>query len=96
MAYVVAATWRARAGEEKKIEEVIRVMTRLSREEPGTLMFEAHRSAEDPAVFFLYEQFRDAAAFEAHTATPHFENYVRGQAIPRLESRERAVYETLD
>jgi quinol monooxygenase YgiN len=96
MAYVVAATWRAKAGEERAIESVIRVMTELSRAEPATLMFQAHRSAEDPAVFFLYEQFTDAAGFEAHTSTPHFEKYVRGQALPKLESRERVVYETLD
>jgi hypothetical protein len=28
-------------------------------------------------------------------ATPHFEQYVRGEAIPNLESRERAFYETI-
>jgi hypothetical protein len=29
-------------------------------------------------------------------ATPHFERYVKGEAIPNLESRERAFYETID
>ena len=96
MAYVVAATWRAKAGHEQEIEELIRVMKGLSREEPGTLMFEAHRSPTDPGLFFLYEQFTDAAAFEAHTATPHFEKYVKGQALRKLERRERVIYETLD
>jgi hypothetical protein len=28
--------------------------------------------------------------------TPHFEQYVKGEAIPNLESRERAFYETID
>jgi hypothetical protein len=28
--------------------------------------------------------------------TPHFEKYIRGEAIPRLERRERAFYVTLD
>lgn len=96
MAYVVAATWRAKAGHEDEIEEVIRVMTELSRQEPGTIMFQAHRSADDPGLFFLYEQFTDAAAFEAHTATPHFEKYVRGEALPKLQTRERKIFETLD
>jgi quinol monooxygenase YgiN len=96
MAYVVAATWRAKPGQEKAIEEVIRVMTELSRQEPATLLFVAQRSVNDPAVFFLYEQYTDAAGFEAHKQTPHFEKYVKGQALPNLESRESAFYETLD
>jgi hypothetical protein len=29
-------------------------------------------------------------------ATEHFERHIRGDAIPRLESRERAFYVTLD
>lgn len=96
MPFVVAATWRAKEGHEQEIEEVIRVMTGLSRQEPGTIIFQAHRSPDDPRLFFLYEQFTDAAAFEAHTATPHFEKYVRGRAIPMLETRERVFLETLD
>lgn len=96
MAYVVAATWRAKPGKEKEIEEVIRTMVPLSRAEPGNLAFNAHRSVDDPTLFFLYEQFVDAAAFQAHTETPHFEKYVRGQALPNLESRERTFFETLD
>jgi hypothetical protein len=29
-------------------------------------------------------------------ATEHFEKYIKGEAIPRLESRERTFYVTLD
>ena len=29
-------------------------------------------------------------------ATPHFEEHIKGEAIPRLESRERAFYLTID
>jgi quinol monooxygenase YgiN len=38
----------------------------------------------------------DAAALEAHGASDHFQRYGPGDAIPRLESRERTIYETLD
>jgi quinol monooxygenase YgiN len=95
MAYVVAAIWTAKEGQEDTIAEVIRVMTPLSREEPGCLFYQAQRSVESPRVFFLYEQYADQAGYEAHMATPHFEQYVRGTAIPNLESRERAFYETI-
>lgn len=96
MAYVVAALWRAREGEEEKIRELIDIMTPLSRDEPACRFYQAHRSADDPRLFFLYEQYDDEQGYEAHMATEHFEEYVRGEAIPRLESRERSFYVTID
>jgi quinol monooxygenase YgiN len=96
MAYVVAAIWKAKEGQADTVLRVIEKMTPLSRKEPGCLFYQAHRSPDDPNVFFLYEQYRDAAGYEAHMASPHFEQYVRGEAIPNLESRERAFYETID
>ena len=96
MAYIVAATYRAKEGEEEKVREVLETMAPLSRAEPACRFYQAHRSPEDPRVFFLYEQYDDEAGYQAHMATEHFETYVRGEVIPRLESRERAFYVTLD
>src|SRR5437764_15279463 len=96
MAYVVAAMWTAKEGQEETILEVIKKMTPLSRQEPGCLYYQAQRSLDNPRIFFLYEQYVDAAGYETHMATPHFEQYVKGEAIPNLESRERALYETLN
>jgi quinol monooxygenase YgiN len=96
MAYVVTAMWTAKEGQEERILEVIQKMTPLSRQEPGCLYYQAQRSLTDPHVFFLYEQYVDAAGYDAHMATPHFERYVKGEAIPNLENRERAFYETID
>jgi len=96
MAYVVAALWKAKEGQEETIRRVIEKMTPLSRQEPGCLFYQAQHSTDDPRLFFLYEQYRDAAGYEAHMVTPHFEQYVKGEAIPNLESRERAFYETID
>lgn len=95
MAYVVTAFWHAREGQEDTVARVIEIMTPLSRAEPGCLYYQAHRSPDDPRLFFLYEQYVDAAGYEAHMATPHFERHVRGEAIPNLESRERAFYHTM-
>lgn len=96
MAFVVAALWRAKKGQEETIARVIEKMTPLSQQEPGCLFYQAHRSKDDPQLFFLYEQYVNEAGYEAHTVTPHFERYVRGEAIPNLESRERAFYETME
>lgn len=96
MAYVVAATYRCKEGEEERIRELLELMGPPSRQEPGCLFYQAHRSPDDPRVFFLYEQYEDEAGYEAHQATEHFERYIKGEAIPRLESRERAFYRTMD
>ncbi|MDQ1084768.1 MULTISPECIES: putative quinol monooxygenase [Microbacterium] len=39
--------------------------------ESGNLRFDAHRVSEDRDRFFVYEQYVDEAAFQAHLATPH-------------------------
>ncbi len=64
MAFVIAATWKAKPGEEERICEVIRLMTPLSRKEPGNLFYQAQVSSRDPAEFFLYEQYTDAQAMK--------------------------------
>jgi len=53
--------------------------TAATRAEPGNISFEWSRSTEDPAVYFLVEAFRDAAAGEAHVTSSHFKT-----AIARL------------
>ena len=57
---------------------------------------DAHRSPDDPRLFFIYEQYDDEAAFQAHAQTDHVERHVRGDAVARLELRERAIFTTLD
>ena len=42
------------------------------RDEPGCLRFDICAVAADENRFLLYELYSDAAAFEAHKATPHF------------------------
>ena len=47
------------------------------RDEPGCLRFDLSEVAADPNRFFLYELYTDAAAFEAHKASPHFAQWRR-------------------
>jgi quinol monooxygenase YgiN len=96
MAFVVAATYRCKEGEENTLHEILQTMGPPSRQEAGCLYYQAHRSPDDPRVFFLYEQYVDESGYEAHQATPHFERYIKGEAIPRLETRERIFFVTID
>lgn len=40
--------------------------------EPGCLVFDVSQDRLDPDVIYLYEIYRDDAAYEAHTQTAHF------------------------
>jgi quinol monooxygenase YgiN len=96
MAFVVAALWKAKEGEERRVEETIRTMTPLSRGEAGTLVYQAQVSATDPRTFLIYEQYVDESAFEEHKATPHFQEHVSGYILDYLEERQLTTYETID
>jgi len=58
-------------------------------------MYVAHRSTSDPRKFFLYEQYDDQAALDAHRAAPHFERYVKNGLFTIIESRTPELYEPL-
>ena len=96
MAFVVAATWLAKEGEEKRVEETIVKMTPLSRAEEGNLFYQAQVNPEDPRTFFLYEQYVDEAAYEAHKATPYFQENVFDYIIEYLAERSVKTYTTID
>lgn len=94
MAFVVVATWTARAGEEDAVAEALRHLVAPSRSEPGNIIYQPHRDPDNRQTFFLYEQYVDLAAYDAHASSAHFERYALKDAIPRLESRERSFFET--
>jgi quinol monooxygenase YgiN len=97
MAYVVCATWTAKEGEADAVEAAIAELAAIARrEEPGLLFYQPHRDPENPNVFFFYEQYADEAAYKAHVDSDHFKRLGFGEAIPRLESRERSFYVTWD
>jgi len=59
-------------------------------------MFQVHRHKTDPRRFFIYEQFKDDAALEAHRATPHFLKYGKKE-LPRVAERvDGQLYDALD
>jgi quinol monooxygenase YgiN len=96
MSFAVAARWVARPGEEDEVLRCLQELAPPSRAEPGCRFYQANRDPEDTRVFFLYEIYDDRAAADAHWASPHFEQHAAGDAIPRLETRERWFYETVD
>jgi quinol monooxygenase YgiN len=70
---VVLVEFRVRAGLEDRFHDAIVNNARQSLAlEPGCRRFDVCRDPTDPAMFFLYELYDDAAAFAAHLQAPHF------------------------
>ena len=72
---VLAVTWVANPCKEAEVAEVFRRLEEASRKEPGCLMYVVHQHRTDARRFFIYEQYRDNAALEAHRQSSHFRQY---------------------
>jgi quinol monooxygenase YgiN len=83
----VVARYRAKPGEGDSVAAVLSWHVPATRAEPGCIQFDACRSTDDPDEFVLYEKYVDEAAFESHRASPHFQKYVLGEIVPRLDER---------
>ncbi len=92
---VLAVTWMAKAGHEEEVAAIFSKLTEESRKEAGCVMYVVHRHKTDRRRFFIYEQYKDDAALEAHRAAPHFLQYARKE-LPKLGDRiEGQLYEPL-
>lgn len=69
--------------------------------EPGCRQFDVCRDPDDPALFFLYELYDDAAAVTAHLQAPHFRQmdaltapWVAGKSVRHLRRATMASMDT--
>ncbi|HVP44421.1 MAG TPA: putative quinol monooxygenase [Terriglobales bacterium] len=92
---VLAVTWKAHPGKEEEMKRVFSLLQAESRKEPGCLMYVVHRGREDRSRFFVYEQYKDEAALEAHRATPHFRLYARGELMTLGDRLDAHLYEPI-
>ena len=92
---VLAVTWMAKVGRENDVVGIFGKLTEASRKEPGCSMYVVHRHKTDPRRFFIYEQYKDDAALEAHRAAPHFLQHAR-KDLPKVADRvEGHLFEPL-
>jgi quinol monooxygenase YgiN len=60
-------------------EDAIRLALEVAaatRAEVGCRSYRFYADLEDPAAFFIFEEWRDAAALEAHFTTPHMARFL--------------------
>lgn len=83
-------------GTEQQCREYIHILQQHSRKESGCLLYIGHQSTEDPRKFLFYEQYKDAAALEAHRNASYFKQYVIGGLDTIMEHRSRDLFEAVD
>jgi quinol monooxygenase YgiN len=91
----LAVTFVVKPGHEEQAIGLFARLTETTRAEPGCRMYLAHRSADVPRKFFLYEQYDDRAALDAHRASDHFARLATGGLFTIIESRSPELYEPL-
>jgi quinol monooxygenase YgiN len=95
VAYCIAVRWTINPGEEQRVRELAESMLAPSNAEPGCQAYILHTDPADPSQLFLYEQYDDEAAFQAHCESPHFLSTVAAEIAPRLSERRLEIYETV-
>jgi (4S)-4-hydroxy-5-phosphonooxypentane-2,3-dione isomerase len=92
---VLAVTGMAKPGHEDEVAGIFGKLQAASRQEPGCLMYIVHRHRTDSTRFFIYEQYRDEAALEAHRKSPHFQEYAIAALKDIGERKEGELYSPL-
>lgn len=95
MAVVLVARWVAREGEEERVLALLEELAPASRAEPGCLYYQPCRDREDPRRFLIFETYADDEALRAHSESDHFQRLVLDGAVPLLEGRDRAFFDTI-
>ena len=69
---IVTAKVKLKPGKSREFVEAYRWMKPQVMQDPGALVYDLHRSTEDPDEFLFYEQYENEEAFEYHLSTEHF------------------------
>jgi quinol monooxygenase YgiN len=92
---VLAVTWMAKIGRESEVAAIFEKLTVESRKEPGCLMYQVHKHKTDPRRFFIYEQYKDDAALEAHRTSAHFLQLAKKDLAKIADRTEGHLFEPL-
>ena len=93
--FVVVVFFEAKSEHAGEFHEAILANARASYErESGCRQFDVSRDPDDPASFFLYEVYDDAAAFETHKAAEHFKHF-DALSAPWTKSKRVLTFERL-
>jgi quinol monooxygenase YgiN len=71
MTWALSAEFTAIRGAEQRVAELVHEFTDRVRAEPGNVAFNPHTLRDEPRRWFVYEVYRDEAAFREHLAAEY-------------------------
>jgi quinol monooxygenase YgiN len=72
-----------------EIAEILRELTKASRQEPGCVSFFPHWVQGEPGTVVIFEQYADQAAEDAHRQSAHFKKYAVAGLYQKMLERSR-------
>ena len=69
----IIATLVARPEARDELQRILAAQVEPTRAEPGCLNYDFHVDAEDPNVFFFYENWRSQEDLDEHMRQPHLQ-----------------------
>jgi (4S)-4-hydroxy-5-phosphonooxypentane-2,3-dione isomerase len=89
--YVIIAPIQIKAGfKDQFVEAVVEDARSSAANEPGCLRFDVIQDANDANRIWLYEVYKDEAAFQAHLQAPHLLKFRETTAAWRVEGLQGA------
>ena len=89
--FVVAINIVAKDGEADAVADILERLIAPTMAEEGVKFFMPYRPPTNPNAFFVYELYRDAAGWDAHNESAHFQSAVE-ELLPKVEVRERVPF----
>ncbi len=68
-----------------RIGELLTQAARLSREEPGCLLFEVCHAQNEPGIYMLIERWESKESWEIHKTAQAFTTIYQPQVLPLVE-----------
>jgi len=71
----VVALFKAKAGVDRKLKELLLTLIKPSRADEGCISYDLHQSIDDPALFAFYETWESRELLEKHSSMPHLQQF---------------------
>ena len=75
--FVVAIHIEAKQGEAETVARLLADLVAPTMAEPGVKLFLPYRSPTSPALFLIFELYKDAEGWAAHQKTEHFRECIK-------------------
>lgn len=69
--FVIAASMRAKSGQEAAMRELLLSLVPPTRAEEGCVLYDLHQDLNDPAEFLFYEIWENREVWLKHMESPH-------------------------